>query len=51
MMVDYINNQISSFIFQNFGFWTIKRKMKSIGINIDKQTLLKRIKQIRHGQQ
>ena len=51
MPSNYNEIQISSFIFQNFGFWTIKRKMKSIGINIDKQTLLKRIKQIRHGQQ
>lgn len=46
-MVDYINFKIQEFLINNLGFWKTKKALCKIGINLDKKTLLKRIKNLK----
>lgn len=46
-MTDYITEQIELFIkYKKYNFYKIRRKLKELGLSLDKSVLIKRIKQL-----
>jgi hypothetical protein len=47
-MRDYIAAKIETYIkYNNYNFYKIRKKLKSLGLSLDKQALIKRIKDLR----
>lgn len=47
-MKDYITQKIETYIkYKKYNFYKIRRKLKSLGLLLDKQALVKRIKQLK----
>jgi len=47
-MKDYITQKIETYIkYKKYNFYKIRRKLKSLGLFLDKQVLVKRIKQLK----
>lgn len=47
-MRDWLVTSIASMLYKKKGFWEIKRSLKSLGLDICKQSLLNRLKHERN---
>lgn len=46
-MKDYITQQLENYIiYKKYNFYKIRKKLRTIGLSLDKSVLLKRIKQL-----
>lgn len=46
-MKDFLDARIQLFKILKYSFWDMKKKLKEFGVDIDKKSLLKRIKKLK----
>jgi hypothetical protein len=49
-MKDFITDKIETYIrYKKYNFYKIRRKLKNVGLSLDKSSLVKRIKQLNNN--